>query len=428
MRREMGVFSRKDTVMKRAPAFMIAILVVIFASTQMISADAEQKIEKEFEAKRGGTLELDIGTGGEIVIIGWDKETIRVYATVEGRDAEDFEIDFDEGSKRLEIETDYRGRGSKSCDVGMEIMVPEEYDILIDSNGGSVSIDNVAGLFKGKTMGGDIELRSLKGEVRLTTYGGDITVEESKLDGRVKTMGGDITIRDVEGDIKGFSMGGEVEYDNVSSNEKSRGEDVSITTMGGDIDVDYAGKNVKAKTFGGDVEVDRGEEVHVLTLGGDIDVQDAPRGAKVKTLGGDITIHSAGIFTKASTMGGDIQIDAIDGWIEASTMGGDVTVIMVGDPGERERRVELKSMGGDIELTVPKGLSMRFDIELAITKGAKREYTITSDFDMDIEKSDKWVRRWGQKRKYIYGTGEVRGGKHLIKLRTTNGNITIREG
>lgn len=414
--------------MKRISLYVVAILAVIFATPQIISADTEKTIEREFEMKAGGRLELDIGTGGEITVSGWDKDLIRVVIRVEGRDANRFEIDFDEGSKRLEIETEYSGRRSKLCDVTMEIMVPSECDVILESTGGSVAIDNVTGEFKGKTLGGDIELAMLKGEVRLTTYGGDIKVEKSKLDGRVKTMGGDITITDVEGNIKGSSMGGEVTYDNVSSDEKGKGEDVSITTMGGDIDVDYSGKNVKAKTFGGDVDVGRGEEVHVLTLGGDVDVKEAPKGAKVKTMGGDITIHSAGIFTKASTMGGDIQIDAIDGWVEASTMGGDVTVIMTGDPEKGERRVELKSMGGDIELTVPKGLSMKFDIELAITKSAKKEYAITSDFDLNIEKSDKWVRKWGQKRKYIYGTGEVGGGAHLIKLRTTNGNITIREG
>ena len=413
--------------MKRVSFCMVAILVVILATSQIASTGTEKTIEREFEMKPGGKLVLDIETGGDITVEGWDKDLIRVVVRLEGRHADKFEIDFDESSKRLEIETEYSGRGSKSCDVTMEIMVPDEFDIILDSTGGSVSVDRVSGEIKGKTLGGDIELAGLDGTVRLTTYGGDITVERSKLDGRVKTMGGDVTITDVEGDIRGSSMGGEVKYENVSSGEKGKGEDVSITTMGGDIDVDYIGKNVKAKTFGGDVDVARGEEVHVLTLGGDIDVKDAPKGAKVKTLGGDITIHSAGIFTKASTMGGDIQIDAIDGWVEASTMGGDVAVIMVGDPDEGERRVELKSMGGDIELTVPKGLSMKFDIELAITKSAKKEYKITSDFEMDIEKSDKWVRKWGQKRKYIYGTGEVGGGKHLIKLRTTNGNITIRE-
>ena len=127
-------------------------------------------------------------------------------------------------------------------------------------------------------------------------------------------------------------------------------------------------------------------------------------------------------------MGGDIEVEEIDGWIEATTMGGDVTVTMVGDPDKGKRDVEIESMGGDIELEVPDGLSMEFDIELAYTKDAKKEYKIISDFDMKLEKTDEWERDGGTKKKYIYGTGEIKGGKNVIKIKTTNGNIYIRKG
>jgi DUF4097 and DUF4098 domain-containing protein YvlB len=145
-------------------------------------------------------------------------------------------------------------------------------------------------------------------------------------------------------------------------------------------------------------------------------------------MGGDITVESAGKFVKARTMGGDIEVDAVNGWVKATTMGGDVSVVMVGDPDRGKRDVEIKSMGGEIELEVPPGLSMEFDIELAYTKNSKRNYKIVSDFPMEIERTEKWKSRWGSKRKYIYGTGKVKGGRNRIKIRTINGNIYIREG
>jgi DUF4097 and DUF4098 domain-containing protein YvlB len=412
--------------MKRLPLIGIAVFLVVLAGSRPALADAERTIEREFDAEPGDRLKLEIETGSDIAIAGWDKNTVRVLVHIEGSDADRFEIDFDSGSRGVEIKTDYKGREDHHCRASMEIMVPERYDVHLDSNGGCVRIENVRGKFEGKTLGGDLELRKLGGEVHLTTYGGDIEVEESELDGRVKTLGGDVSIISVIGDIKGKSLGGRVKYENVSARDKD--DDISIMTLGGDLDIDYAGKHVKARTLGGNVDVGRSEEVHVTTFGGDIDVKEAPQGAKAKTMGGDITIHSAGRYAEAKTMGGDIKIAAIDGWVKASTMGGDVEVTMVGDPDEGERSVELKSMGGDLELTVPEGLSMKFDIEIGITKSARREYKIISEFDMDIEKSDKWVRKWGIKKKYIYGTGEVGGGEHLIKLRTTNGNITIRKG
>jgi len=84
-------------------------------------------------------------------------------------------------------------------------------------------------------------------------------------------------------------------------------------------------------------------------------------------------------------------------------------------------------MGGDIDLTVPKGLSMEFDIEIQYTKDADRKPKIVSDLDIEIEETKEWKKKYGQKRKYIYGTGKAGGGKHLIRIRTINGDVKIKE-
>jgi DUF4097 and DUF4098 domain-containing protein YvlB len=126
-------------------------------------------------------------------------------------------------------------------------------------------------------------------------------------------------------------------------------------------------------------------------------------------------------------MGGDITVEKIDGEVKAVTMGGDVVVTMVGDPDKGDRDVNIKSMGGDIDLTVPKGLSMEFDIEIQWTKDADRKPKIVSDLDIEIEETKEWKKKWGQKRKYIYGTGKTGGGKNVIKIRTINGDVHINE-
>ena len=144
-------------------------------------------------------------------------------------------------------------------------------------------------------------------------------------------------------------------------------------------------------------------------------------------MGGDIEIGTVGEYVDAETMGGDITVDEIDGWVKAITMGGDVVVTMTGDPGKGKRSVEIKSMGGDVDLTVPKGLSMEFDIEIQYTKDADRKPKIVSDFGIDIEETKEWKKKHGTKRKYIYGTGKTGSGKHLIKIRTINGDVHISE-
>ncbi|MBN2185635.1 MAG: DUF4097 family beta strand repeat protein [Candidatus Krumholzibacteriota bacterium] len=391
-------------------------------------AEKDRKIEREFETKPGKTIEFDLDAGGDIAIEGWDKDLVHVEALLRGEDNDNIDIDFYMGRSGLEISSEFkRKRKRNRSDVNFIVRIPVKYDVEFNTLGGDIEIRGVEGIIKGSTMGGDVDFSDLKGELSVTTMGGDVSVRDSYLDGRVKTMGGRVDIENVEGDLRGYTMGGDVEYRNVRG-RKDDEKEVSITTLGGDLDLDYEGRDIKARTMGGDIDLGKGEKVRLSTMGGDIDVLEARKGADLHTMGGDITIGRADIFAEAKTMGGDIEIKEVDGWVKATTMGGDVHVKMVGGPDDKKRDVELKSMGGDIELTVPEGMSMDFDIEIAYTKKSKRNYRIESDFDMKIEETKEWKSRWGQKRKYIYGTGVIRDGANSIKIRTTNGNVRIKKG
>ena len=163
-------------------------------------------------------------------------------------------------------------------------------------------------------------------------------------------------------------------------------------------------------------------------MGGEINVADAMAGANVSTMGGNVRILNAARYVKAHTMGGDIRLDSVDGWIEALTMGGNVVATMVGDADRGDRHVKLTSMGGDLTLTVPDGLDMRFEITLAYTRNSKQDFEIRSDFPVQQRRTNDWDYSQGSPKKYLYGTGTVGSGRHLIDLETVNGNVIIRRG
>jgi DUF4097 and DUF4098 domain-containing protein YvlB len=353
---------------------------------------AQDKIKKEIATEPGKTLDLELSTGGSIEVTGWDKDLVTIVAHIRG-DKEDYYVDVHERSNGIKVEISYEGRGRHNGGVSVDVQVPKEYNLELETMGGDITLKDIEGSFSGETMGGEIELYHLKGEVELTTMGGEIKVEDCDLDGQVKTMGGEVSLRDVIGDLDASTMGGEVSYRNVKRRD----------------------------------DRDDAREVRISTMGGEIEVDDAPGGADVSTMGGEIRIRSARKFIKAKTMGGEIKIDEIDGGVKATTMGGDVEVNMVGDPDEYDRDVVLSSMGGDIILTVPAGLSMDFDIKLTLTRrSSDDDYRIISDFPMKIEKSDNWDER--SDRRYMYGTGKVAGGKNKIRIDTINGDIIIKKG
>ena len=413
--------------MKRSTGIAVAALLIVMLPALAMAGKDVRKVEKTFELKEGGNLSLDIELGGDITIEGWDRDEVLVKVIISGKHRDDVELDFDKDRSSLEISAEIdRHRDTRaSCDF--QIMVPAKFDIEFQTLGGDVEIKGVEGEISGETMGGDIDFEGLSGHLAVTTMGGDITVSDSEVDGKVRTMGGEIDITNVKGDLRGSTMGGDVTYENVVRSGDSDEDEIVISTMGGDLALDYAGRSIKAKTYGGDIDVKKAEKVNVTTMGGDITVEEALTGARVKTMGGDIEIGMVGEYVQAETMGGDITVDDIDGWVKAVTMGGDVEITMTGDPGRGKRDVEIKSMGGDIDLTVPKGLSMEFDIEIQWTKNADRKPKIVSDLAIDIEETKEWKKKHGSKRKYIYGTGKAGDGKHLIRIRTINGDVRINE-
>jgi DUF4097 and DUF4098 domain-containing protein YvlB len=363
---------------------------LLYASLVCVFLSAEDRSKWEFKSSSGKSLEVDMSTQYDITVTGWDKDMIVVEADIETQDEEEESIHFNHSNGNLKISSGFMDNGGSE----LHIRVPKIFDLDLETMGGDVRIENIEGTIEGKTMGGDLEFFSLKGTIEFLTMGGDVEVHQSLISGVLKTMGGDLEFDDVSGTLKGETMGGDVSF--LGSKK------------------DASGKNAG--------------ELNLSTMGGDIDVSSAPFGVSVNTMGGDIDIKSAGKFVKATTMGGDVNIDAIDGAIKASTMGGDVIARMIGNPDKGDRDVKLSSMGGEIHLTVPAGLSMDFDIKLTYTKHGNQQYSIKSDFPITLKESDSWDYSQGSPKKYIYGSGQVGSGKNKIKIETINGNIIINKG
>lgn len=371
---------------------MLLVLLALFMIT--LPAWSDTGMEKEFMVKEGQKLDLNLKSGGSITIKGWKKNSVRVMVHFNNGSEKECRIEMKQSGDVIYIESHFDPFQTKNCrSPKFDILLPHRFDLELKTMGGDIFIEKVNGDINGRTMGGSLDLEQLKGQIRMTTMGGNITLKDSDLDGSLKTMGGRVLLENVVGDIEGSSMGGNVVYRNVKSrNGKSTGKVVKITTMGGSIKVDQANE-----------------------------------GADVHTMGGDITIKYAKKFARAKTMGGDISVNAIDGWVKATTMGGDIDVVMTGDPARGKRDVELTSMGGDILLKVPEKLSMDIDIELVYTKRSWNKYKITSDFEIAIQESDTWEKKNGSYRKTISGKGTLKGGKHRIKIKTVNGNITLKK-
>jgi DUF4097 and DUF4098 domain-containing protein YvlB len=344
----------------------------------------------------GDTLKINLQTGGSLKISGGEGDTAHFAMIRRGDAVEEAEVKISRSGKIVELETRYYSLRGGSGGIDVIITLPSQCQILLDTLGGDVEMDNLSGEFGGKTLGGDIILQRLSGKVNLETLGGDISVSQSALDGRVKTLGGDINISRNQGNLDANTLGGEV---NMVDSE-------SINTT----------------------RSDQESPVKIDSLGGDITIDRAPAGVYGKTLGGDILINRAQVFADLETLGGDIEIENINGSIKARTLGGNISAVMTGDPAAGDRGVLMSSMGGDLKLTLPENLDMTVELTIDITKKARGKYQIISPLDLEITEREATLReKKDDIERVITAVGVIGRGTHRIELNTINGNITLEQ-
>ncbi len=380
------------------------LLIVLTATIPALCgpAKADEVRSETYSFSPGKTLEIDLGGGGSVTVIGWDREEAHVTYSDTKRDLDDHKIRIQEKRGGLRITSKMIRERNVTLNLEFEIRVPHECDVEFDSMGGGIELVDLKGTFKGKTMGGQFLLRNLKGEARMKTMGGGMEVFDCHLDGKLSTGGGPVLLENVVGDLDATSGGGNVRYDNV------RDKAGRLRTPDG-----LSAEGITHKT------------VVISTAGGPVQISEAPEGARLRTGGGDIEVFDASRFVEVWTGGGDINIRIEEGWVEAFTGAGDVDITIEEDLGDGDEGIEIFTGTGDVTVTLPEGLSLDLDLQIGYTRNSSRKYDIKSDIPINLERTDDWDYGWGSPKKYILGTASILGGEHHVTIRTTNGNIRI---
>ena len=271
-------------------SYLTILFSISFLMTSCLTyGSLEDTINKSFTVGPGGTLYLESDIGS-IQVQGTrdnkvDIEVIREVRSGSERKAEeilkDFNIIFNQKGDDVYIAAKYEKRGldrfwnniGKYLRVKFVISVPDNYNLDLDTKGGSISAEEIQGAVKTRTSGGSLHFDQIDGEISGRTSGGSIEIGEVTGNTDVHTSGGSIRIKRAEGPIDAHTSGGSITVEEVMGNIKadtSGGSikayissqpqsDCRLTTSGGSITVhlkDDIGVNVNAKTSGGRVHTD----------------------------------------------------------------------------------------------------------------------------------------------------------------------------
>lgn len=247
---------------------------------------------------------------GEIVILGWDREEVRITGYLSD-DVKELEIK--ESGNSIRIRVDYYDR--RSIDgAQLELMVPEGASVEAESVSGDLEAQGLSGeTLELTTVSGDIDAAATVRRLSLNSVSGDLEFSGSA-SGRVdvETVSGEIELSSVSGEIEASTVSGDVtlrgdmlstgEFESVSGDVEitaglEDGGRINVSSMSGDIDL-YLPREQEAEfyaqTFSGDIDSDFGRvRDSDRGPGSRLDHQEGNNGASINlnSFSGDVSIY-----------------------------------------------------------------------------------------------------------------------------------------
>lgn len=322
---------------------LIITLCLLISCTAL--AASEETTNRTFDAVAGGSLVVDVDWGSiavtadpaaaKVEVSVWRKVTRR-NTEAEEQFLREHPVQFLRRGDTVTVRC--RGRESNSWFGGWRnrneakytVRLPVQFNARLDTSGGDIAVDGLAGGVTANTSGGGLRLARIHGPLHGGTSGGDIRVEDCRGPTRVSTSGGGIEVSGGGGSLNGDTSGGDVSVRHFDG-------PASVSTSGGGITLENINGKVDGSTSGGPVTA-----ALLSPLPGDV---------ALSTSGGDVTVRVPGnskFTVDAETSGGGVTCDlpvTVQGRIEPDQLRGAVN--------GGGLKVVLRSSGGGIHILKP---------------------------------------------------------------------------
>src|SRR6267378_423169 len=247
--------------------------------------------------------------------------------------------------------------------VQFEIAVPRNYSVEVKTEAGDIETGDIGGIAMLTTQGGNIRAGRIGiGNMRNATA--------ERVVARLETEGGHIQVQDVAGDLKAFTAGGHINAGNIAG-------DASLRSGGGHIRAGQIGGRADLETEGGNITVGQaGNLVSVRTGGGQIDFGEVRGSVRAQTGGGGIRIMYVSGPMEVESSAGSICLTRVAGTVRAATAGGTITAWINPDAPSSGGKVQLPGLSqltsgnGDIIVFLPRNLAA--DIDAQVESGGER--------------------------------------------------------
>jgi DUF4097 and DUF4098 domain-containing protein YvlB len=143
-----------------ARAGVLAAGALLVLTSLSFTVRAQQQLSKRYPASKNVRIELK-NISGTIVVESWNKDEIRLSATIESKNAHVYPKQIDQ-SLVVDVMSDNRGRGDVG-DINFKLQVPVNSSVDLETRRGNISVANIrSGLVRAHVSSeGDIELTNV---------------------------------------------------------------------------------------------------------------------------------------------------------------------------------------------------------------------------------------------------------------------------
>jgi hypothetical protein len=249
---------------------VILLYLTLFYSSTLMALTYNES----FKVEAGGILDIQTDTGS-IDIRTHKQPSIELVVKIESDDNNKFtyRTELSKGNLSIIGKLPTNNHWFKNVRVKFELTVPEDYNLELQTSGGSLSIEDITGQVNARTSGGSIRVGNIIGNVKL------------------KTSGGSISTATISGNLNAHTSGGSIQ---TTINQQLT-DDAKLTTSGGSITADLIEDiqvDLYAATSGGRVKIDFSVDGNIKKQSVKGRINGGGPKLTLKTSGGSIRINS----------------------------------------------------------------------------------------------------------------------------------------
>jgi hypothetical protein len=233
-----------------------------------------QSISKIITVESGQRLQLRSDLGS-VEVTGYAGSELEVFVETNGLDEDEFKVDIVKDAAGVRIDGKLkktRWRHASNKRVRYDIRLPREFDVDVNTDGGSISVMKIAGSVDVRTSGGSIRFADINGHVVGRTSGGSGSADNIEGSLELDSSGGGFDIVDVIGDVDLRTSGGSIQIERVDGA-------VTASTSGGSITARFD----KSLSNACELETSGGSVTAYLSVGTGVDLEANSSGGRVRS-------------------------------------------------------------------------------------------------------------------------------------------------